>query len=432
MDCATALVIDLAVFAFCLAVLLWRGNLSHSHPATIYFVFHLFTFTTRLYSVMNGSPTLFATWVGNYDPIRDDEIVRASLLADMALLVMTCAWLLAARAHHRTQSRTIWSVQISPRVLWPVVAIAMPIGLYGLLTNAQVGGAVVVGAETDAASAYETFIQVWPGLMLLALIYRFGARWYYFLPLAAYLAIEATQGYHRFRLIIPIILLAQFWLERRGKRWPTPRIALALVACGIIFFPLKHIGTMVQSGESATAIISSSGEVLSQTVSGENSEHQLLDEFACVLSLVDDNGKYYYGQQYVALLALPVPRIWWPEKPAITDCIREFERPIRPMLEAGMVLTFLGEAYVNFGYVGIVVIPFLLAFSLARAHQRVLNLPYGSVGHFTYLLFACNLIQVYRDGLTSIVFFVFVHMAPLVMLAGIQLLTAKLQGPRQA
>ncbi len=122
----------------------------------------------------------------------------------------------------------------------------------------------------------------------------------------------------------------------------------------------------------------------------------------------------------------------WPEKPTIADAMREFERPAARMVAGGMVLTYLGEAYENFGYVGIIMTPFLLAYFLARAHQRSRQLPYGSVGHFTYLLFACNLLQVYRDGLTSIVFFVFVHMAPLVVIVAAQLFSAKFGGTKKS
>jgi hypothetical protein len=86
------------------------------------------------------------------------------------------------------------------------------------------------------------------------------------------------------------------------------------------------------------------------------------------------------------------------------------------MKENGMIVTVLGEAYANFGHLGLVVVPFVLAFVLARFHHRAQGAPFLSVRRFAYLLVAANLIQVFRDGLTSLVIFVVVNMLPLTLL----------------
>ncbi len=38
MDIFDALVLDVSIVILAMLLLLWRGNLSHSHPATTYFV----------------------------------------------------------------------------------------------------------------------------------------------------------------------------------------------------------------------------------------------------------------------------------------------------------------------------------------------------------------------------------------------------------
>ena len=86
------------------------------------------------------------------------------------------------------------------------------------------------------------------------------------------------------------------------------------------------------------------------------------------------------------------------------------------MGELGMIVTFLGESYANFGYAGIVLIPMLLAYILARVYFRAYRSNYFSVMRLSYLLIACNLIQVYRDGLTSIIVFTWVNMMPLMII----------------
>jgi oligosaccharide repeat unit polymerase len=89
------------------------------------------------------------------------------------------------------------------------------------------------------------------------------------------------------------------------------------------------------------------------------------------------------------------------------------------MNEMGMIATFLGEPYANFGYLGILLVPALLAYFLGRVYFRAYRSNYFSVIRLAYLLVACNLIQVYRDGLTSIVVFTWVNMMPLMVIVAL-------------
>src|SRR5207344_2069338 len=118
---------------------------------------------------------------------------------------------------------------------------------------------------------------------------------------------------------------------------------------------------------------------------------------------------------YLALLTLPMPRQWWPSKPGLADFLTDISTRKRPMAEMGMVVSYLGEAYLNLGYVGILLVPWLAGYGLSRAYFLAYKRPYLSVARFFYLLVACNLIQIYRDGLISLVVFTFVHMMPLMV-----------------
>ncbi len=418
----SALFLDLFTLAGCIAVLVRFGNLSHSHPATVYLFFHLATFTLRLFSLSNGALPLWAT-ATNFEGVREEEIIRAMSLADVSLISMTVAWLFAARGGRRFTSLPVAPRELNRKVVFSVIAFALPLGLFGLLSQARVGGQTVTSVESTQVleSGYFQILPVWPSLILLVLIYLYGFRWWLVLPMAVQLFLVGTQGYHRFRAVIPIILMVQIWLDRRNRRWPPLPMVAVLASLALVFFPLKTIGQMVQAGEDVGEIASRSQAIMSDAVVGRSSDQMMLDEFACALTLVDQAGRLYWGQPYLALVTLPVPRALWPEKPSIADYLDDFSRPWRPMRENGMILTVLGEAYANFGYLGLVVIPFGLAFLLARAHQRLLAHPYGTLSHFAYLLVACNLVQVFRDGLTSIVFFVFVHMMPLAAIVLIQL-----------
>jgi hypothetical protein len=65
---------------------------------------------------------------------------------------------------------------------------------------------------------------------------------------------------------------------------------------------------------------------------------------------------------------------------------------------------------------------FLTAYWLARGYFHAYRSSYFSVSRFAYLLIACNLIQVYRDGLTSLVVYTSVNMMPLTIIVLLHLM----------
>ena len=424
-DIPAVLLVDVVTTVGAVVLLLRYGRLSHSHPGTIYLFFHLYTFTFRLFGLVFGAELLFSEYQGFFEAITPGEIVRAALLGDLALAVMTIAWIKASaddlkRLWHRPEARVVSAPDLSLRYIWVVVAIAFPLGIAGLLVYANVPGLSIVKDALEPGewqtSNYFFIMQVWAGLALLALIYWYGFRWWLLLPMSLYLLIMAYQGYHRFRVLIPALLLIQIFLDRRKLKWPPLYLAAVLTAMVLIFFPLKGIGQMAQEGESVNEIVTRSTESVNMALVAKAPDQQFLDQFACGLSLMDDAGHFYYGSTYLALVTLPIPRQWWPEKPGLADYVHEISKPWRPMGEMGMIVTFLGESYINFGYVGVVIIPMLLAYILGRIYFRAYRSDYFTVLRLSYLLIACNLIQVYRDGLVSLIVFTWVNMMPLMVI----------------
>lgn len=422
-DIPIILFVDLLIISICSIVLMRYGRLSHSHPGTIYLFFHSYTFTLRLIGLAFGSPTLFSQYMLFFEPITEDEIVRAAILGDVALVVMTIAWIRASmddmkkvRKHHDLLKEG--RQNLSLKHIWSVVVIAFPLGLFGLWAFTNLPGIEIERVELGEwqSSSWFFITQVWAGLALLALIYWYGFRWWLMIPMSLYLFVMAIQGYHRFRVIIPAILLIQIYLDRRKLKWPPIYVMGFMILLMLLFFPLKEIGKLAQQGEDIVQIVDSSKESINSALAGKAPDHQFLDEFACGLTLTDAAGKHYYGTTYLALVTLPIPRQWWPEKPGLADYLHDMSIPSRPMDEMGMIITFLGESYINFGYLGIVFIPALLAYFLGRAYFRAYRSNYFSVIRLSYLLVACNLIQVYRDGLTSIVVFTWVNMMPLMII----------------
>jgi hypothetical protein len=419
-----ALALDLSVMLICAGLLLRYGNLSFAHPAISYLTFHLYVVTLRLLALVSGDVrTLFASWSGPFDPVMPGEIARAALYFDVALVVMTITWL-SLRAQRPARPAES-SVRLNPSRVWAVIVVAFPIGLVGIFVAAQIptfeANERLAGLGEWQTSSYIAITQTWCGLALLAYIYCYGFRKIPVVLLTLYILIMVFQGYHRFRVVIPILMLCQIWLDRRRLAWPPKWMFAGLLAVALLFFPLKTIGRMWQAGSSLSDVGTAVWETTLQATSGQTDDQMFLDQAASTLTLVDMSGHRYWGSIWLALATLPIPRQWWPDKPGLADFIRDISIPSRPMAETGMVTTFIGEAYANFGFAGVLLVPPLLAWVLTLLYRRAYQSGYYTVLRFGYVLICVSLIQVYRDGLTSLVVFTMVNTLPLIAIVAIHL-----------
>jgi hypothetical protein len=418
-DLITAIVIDISVLVGCAILLLRFGRLAHSHPGVVYLIFHSVVVTSRMIAISAGAETLFSSWSGLFEPIDESEIIRAALVADMALVAMTLAFIRVSIVEKRRALRhdgaATTPVTLSVRHIWAVAGVAFPIGLIGLLVLGDLPGIDMptVDLGSWSGSSWVLVTMTWSGLSLLALIYWYGFKWWLSIPMTVYLLIMSVQGYHRFRAVIPMLLLVQIFLDRRARRWPPVLVTVGIALLMVSFYPMKTIGRMAREGATIGKITESSSEILREVVAGQSSDQMMLDQMASTVTLVDRADKLFYGSPYLSLLVSPVPRQLWPSKPGLADHLREISVPSRPMSELGMVPTFVGEAYLNFGLIGVGVLSFLTAYWLARLYFRAYRGNYYSILRFAYLLVACNLIQVYRDGLMSLFVFTLINMMPL-------------------
>ena len=122
--------------------------------------------------------------------------------------------------------------------------------------------------------------------MLILLFFK-GIKKQYLIPLIIYLFIIAIQGYARYRLILPLIFLTAIYLADYKLKWPTRRILIMSLVLSIFFYPLKSIGTSLQSGEGIKNIIQIVTDSFKDTKEGNNDDQTFLDQFAITLSEID-------------------------------------------------------------------------------------------------------------------------------------------------
>jgi hypothetical protein len=115
----------------------------------------------------------------------------------------------------------------------------------------------------------------------------------------------------------------------------------------------------------------------------------------------------------LAIITLPVPRAWWPNKPGLADHLQEISTSGRQYNIEGRIITYLGESYLNFGYAGLILIPALLGYILTALCLHATAGPMQRLGRYIYLVFFMALVQTFRDGLLSIFVFTVVHNMPM-------------------
>ena len=77
-----------------------------------------------------------------------------------------------------------------------------------------------------------------------------------------------------------------------------------------------------------------------------------------------------------------------------------------------MTAGLIGESYANFGYFGVILIPFCISIAFSAAYRRLAGTSLLTPGYLLYFIYLATYMQLYRDGLISAVWFPFVHCAP--------------------
>lgn len=406
-----ALTLDVVVYLICATLLFTRGKLSLSHPAVMYLAFHLIVFTTRAVALTGNVPRLFS--------LTNAEAARALNVADLLLVVLTLSWTIPAP--ERWSAPVTAPAMVRPSIVRSIALFALPIGLYSDLTQSYGADSGLV--NHDISTSYQIFAVTWPGQVLLAFIYLYGFRTYFTAPIFGFLAFMGLQGQSRFRLLLPTILLAQIYVDRKRIRLFSIRVLAALAVVGILFFQLDNIGRAFRSGTlSLNTITNTFTGSESAISSGTTTDQEVFDQYAITLALSDQYGRPQLGRHFLDLLALPIPRPMWPNKPTTDEHLRAISTNDRPLATIGAVFTLPGELYTDWRYPGLVLIGFSFGRVLLFWYKRSRAYGYGSAAHLAYIVFAALLIQIYRDGLASAPVFFLVHSAPLVAMAALSAL----------
>jgi len=151
----------------------------------------------------------------------------------------------------------------------------------------------------------------------------------------------------------------------------------------------KAVFWVTQSASIWTGAATSENEGATRDKSNESLERtSLLKQAGHVLDLLPEQVPFQMGKTYSYLLISLIPRVVWPEKPSINEANHFYQIAFGLSDERDTQSTNIGvgcmvEAYINFGWLGVIVVMFVIGVVLS-AYERAFFSP-GSSALFVAL-----------------------------------------------
>lgn len=417
MNFSIAFAIDVILFLVCLWCI-WQGSeRSVFNPAYWWLVLHAYTVTFRLGELVHGiGPPAF---LGS---VTDADLLKAAAAADISLCAITLATVLAP---YLLRDRPALAQPIPPArlneplgkvLVWTCICLGIfsMVKLGGLASTASSHGLDVSTVDLGEAqgSALPFIVS---GFAAQGFVIWFSmrgfSRWLVLLmvPVLIATAIATTRAF----FLLPVLLC--FLIQQtRKKRRAIPVVWLVgLVFLGGIWFLGKTLAlAIITDADARTALQLAQGDLETKVDNGASVDTSFLDMQAMYMAAADAAGKRYYGSTILPLLSLPIPRFLWPEKPGINAYAVELSTGSREISRMGLTPNLSGESYVNMGWFGCFLIPFVYLFLMQIAFLCTKDPPYFTTGWWLYLLFLVCMLQIYRDGLISVVIFPLLYYFP--------------------
>lgn len=408
MNLTAALLVDIMVLLQVLWFVLKLSEGSIFNPALLWIGLHVYTVTFRLATLSAGLQTMDQAGIRS-----DREIVNAVLANDFALIGVAIAVAVAAAWHPRPNTRRKPPVQLDIGIGKLLSFIGIFVGIPALLLFGRSAG----GSEAQALGDFGT--TSYPVLLATsatqgALIYCVLGEFSLFrvLLLAALLGLAAVNQ-ARGLFLLPVLMAILLYHTLQRRRWFSFKWIVAVVSLGVLWFALKPVAFAIATGEGIEAAINAGTNYFVDNATTGGGDQVFLDEEATYMAAADEVGARFYGSTILPVIYLPVPRFMFPQKPRLNEYAVSLTSAERPVLRDGMTPMLVGEAYINFGWLGCLLVPFLYLLIMMHAYQTCAADAITSARRWLYLVFLVSMIQVFRDGTVSLVVFPFVDLLTL-------------------
>jgi oligosaccharide repeat unit polymerase len=419
LDLQFALIADVLLVILSLWCVLQVSDASIFNPSLWWIALHASTVTGRLCTLNLGVGPAAVFGIRS-----DAELVNAAIAADLSLLGIVMATVFVARPRMDSFSQR-WSesepIKLNRSVGQIISILCFTIGTYCLLkfgyqaTAARARGANIAAVDIGqfGQSAYPIMIA---GFAVQGALIQLAMKGFTKFWVAVFLAFLVMTSINTAREAFLLTATFAFLiLQTRRKKTNLPaKWFIGLLALGAIWFIYKPVRGAINDGQSVSQTIQAGQEYITDVLTGNYpGDTNFLDMQATYMAAADEQGKRFYGATLLPLIYLPIPRFVWPDKPAVNQYAHEIDTPGRPFAQDGMTPQLSGESYVNFGFWGCAIIPFLYMVGMQTAYRKVRHYDIWSAGRMIYLVYIVSMIQIFRDGLSSVVIFPVVVYLPL-------------------
>ena len=427
MNLQTTTVIDISLLVVALWCILKVSEWSIFNPSLWWVALHAFGVTSRLIALALGSGS-----VGVIGIRSDMELVRAAIASDLSLMgVVAASVYVAFRTAKKERGDAVsagkdWS-RLNPYVGYAIAGLCLTIGTYALIKFGMVATAarargVDISAINIGGFAESSYPIAIAGFAVQGALILCAIRGFTPLRLLVFVAmiVLTSVNLSRQAFVLPTILAFLIYQSRRREHSIPLKWAVMIPIFGLIWFVFKPMSNVIRAGGDPRTIFAEASKYFAEQTTSEGSlDTEQLDMQATVMAAADEQGRRYYGATFLPMLYLPIPRFTWPDKPMPNAYQWELSTSLRPIEPIGMTSQLSGESYVNFGWIGCAVIPFLYILALQTIYQRVRNQEITSVAYWIYLVLLISVVQAFRDGLGSAIAFPCVLLLPLVAWGGI-------------
>jgi hypothetical protein len=419
MDIKIALTIDVLLLISSQWCILQVSPRSIFNPSLWWVALHAYSVTFRLVTLNLGVQSISALGVRS-----DTEFVNAAIASDISLISVVAATIFFAQRSLReraTNHPNSVPVQLNPHLGQIISILCLTIGTYALLVVAGAGSAVRVrGIDINAINIGSLEQSSYPYMIsgfavqgvLIQLAMRGFNRWR--IALLVLLLVPTSLYLARTFFVLVTVMAFLIYQTQRNKTKLTAKWALGTLLLGLVWFVYKPIEGAINEGLGAEQAIANARDYFSGSLGETPSiDSQFFDMQATFMGAADETGRRFYGATVLPLMYLPIPRFIWPDKPRVNEYAWELTSSLRPIAVVGMVPLLSGEAYLNFGWIGCAVIPFIYILGIQTFYVRTKTYGIISPARFMYVVFLVSMLQVYRDGISALILYPFTWYLPL-------------------
>jgi oligosaccharide repeat unit polymerase len=170
--------------------------------------------------------------------------------------------------------------------------------------------------------------------------------------------------------VIPGFVILSFLFKRKALGL----IAVSTVFLILIFMFLGNVRTSIHEGGSLTEQLETQTSGVLENVTSyflQGGDFDAFEKGMLVIETIPLDESPYWGRTFATLFIMPIPRIFWPGKAEASLTQAIIKR--YPLVPENFAVTFIGEAYGNFLWPGILMIFFLFGFVSAKVYRRYIS-----------------------------------------------------------